>query len=112
MAYSTHWKSVIKTGIIYQMTGLFFSTNLRIRPKLRILQSMNTVLEIEDAVVQLPDPDFQTFAAWFDEVRTRRVDGAFENAIIGGQFDEMAARALRDHQAGRTIALDEFLRRA
>jgi len=73
---------------------------------------MSTVLEIEDAVAQLPDTDFQTFAAWFDEVRARRVDGAFESAILGGQFDEMAARALRDHQTGRTIALDEFLRRA
>ena len=61
---------------------------------------MSTVLEIEDAVAQLPEPDFQTFAVWFDEVRARRVDGAFESAILGG------------HQAGRTIALDEFLRRA
>ncbi|MFZ2276780.1 MAG: hypothetical protein WAW39_03230 [Prosthecobacter sp.] len=73
---------------------------------------MSTVLQIEAAAAQLPDSDFQTFAAWFDEVRARRVDGAFESAILGGQFDEMAARALRDHQAGRTTALDEFLRRA
>lgn len=73
---------------------------------------MSTVLEIEDAVAKLPEPDFQTFAAWFDEARARRVDGAFESAISAGQFDEMAARALRDHQAGKTIALDEFLRRA
>ena len=73
---------------------------------------MSTVLEIEDAVTHLPDSDFQTFAAWFDEVRARRVDGAFESAILGGQFEEMAARAIRDHQTGSTTALDEFLRRA
>ena len=73
---------------------------------------MSTVVEIEVAVAQLPDSDFQAFATWFDEARARRVDAAFESAILGGQFDEMAARALQDHQAGRTIALDEFLRRA
>lgn len=73
---------------------------------------MSTVLEIEDAVAKLPEPEFQTFAAWFDQTRARRVDDAFERTILGGQFDEMAARAIRDHQAGKTIALDEFLRRA
>jgi hypothetical protein len=73
---------------------------------------MSTVLEIEDAVAKLPEPEFQTFAAWFDQTRANRVDDAFESAILGGQFDEMAARAISDHQAGKTIALDEFLRRA
>lgn len=70
------------------------------------------MLEIENAVAHLPDSDFQTFAAWFDETRARSVDGAFESAIFGSQFEEMAARTLRDHQAGSTTALDEFLRRA
>ncbi|MBE7496296.1 MAG: hypothetical protein HS117_15235 [Verrucomicrobiaceae bacterium] len=73
---------------------------------------MSTVLEIEEAVAKLPERDFQTFAAWFDQTRASRVDDTFESAILGGQFDEMAARALRDHQAGKTIALDDFLRRA
>jgi hypothetical protein len=85
---------------------------LRSSLKLRIIRPMSTVLEIEDAVAKLPEPEFQTFAAWFDQTRANRVDDAFESAILGGQFDEMAARALRDHQAGKTIALDEFLRRA
>lgn len=71
---------------------------------------MSTVLEIEEAVAKLPERDFQTFAAWFDQTRASRVDDAFESAILGGQFDEMAARALRDHQAGKTIALDELIR--
>jgi hypothetical protein len=73
---------------------------------------MSTVLEIEEAVAKLPEPEFQTFAVWFDQKRASRVDDAFESAILGGQFDEMAARAIRDHQAGKTIALDEFLRSA
>ena len=73
---------------------------------------MRTVLEIQEAVAKLPEPEFQTFATWFDQTRASRVDDAFESAILGGQFDEMAARARRDHQAGKTIALDDFLRRA
>jgi hypothetical protein len=70
---------------------------------------MSTVLEIEEAVTKLPEHDFQTFAAWFDQTRASRVDKALESAILGGQFDEMAARALRDHQAGKTIALKKFI---
>ena len=72
---------------------------------------MSTVIEIEEAVARLPESEFQTFAAWFDQTRASRVDEAFERAILGGQFDEMAARAIHDHQAGKTIALDDFIRR-
>lgn len=71
---------------------------------------MSTLLEIEEAVAKLPERDFQTFAAWFDQTRASRVDEAFESAILGGQFYEMAARALRDHQSGKTIARDESSR--
>lgn len=76
------------------------------------LIGMSTVLEIEQAVDHLPDEDFQAFAAWFDEARAQRVDAAFEKAILEGQFDSLAARALEDMQAGRTTPLDAFLRRA
>ncbi len=73
---------------------------------------MSTVLEIEQAVEHLPEADFQSFAHWFDETRAQRVDTAFEKAILAGQFDAMAAQALRDMDAGRSTPLDEFLRRA
>jgi hypothetical protein len=72
---------------------------------------MSTVLEIEDAVAKLAEPEFQTFAAWFDQTRASSVDDAFESAILGGHFDEMATRAIRYHQAGKTIAFDGFIRR-
>ena len=69
-------------------------------------------LEIEQAVEHLPEADFQSFAHWFDETRAQRVDTAFEKAILAGQFDAMAAQALRDMDTGRSTPLDEFLRRA
>ncbi len=59
---------------------------------------MSTVLEIEDAVAKLAEPEFQTFAAWFDQTRASSVDDAFESAI-------------RYHKAGKTIALNKSLRR-
>ena len=80
--------------------------------KVPTIHGMSTVLEIEQAVEHLPEADFQTFAHWFDETRAQRVDAAFEKAILAGQFDAMAAQALRDMDAGRTTPLDEFLRRA
>lgn len=85
---------------------------LALLPQTSYSSPISTVLEIEEAMAKLPERDFQTFAAWFDQTRASRVDDAFESAILGGQFDEMAARAIRDHQAGKTIALDDFLRRA
>jgi len=51
---------------------------------------MSTVLEIEEAVAKLPEPEFQTFAAWFDQTRASRVDDAFESTVLGDQFDEMS----------------------
>lgn len=71
---------------------------------------MSTILEIEEAVAELSERDFQTFAAWFDQTRARRVDNTFESAILGGQFGEMAARTIHDHLAGKTVALDNFIR--
>ncbi|OYW71689.1 MAG: hypothetical protein B7Z37_27075 [Verrucomicrobia bacterium 12-59-8] len=73
---------------------------------------MSTVLEIELAVERLPAKDFESFAAWFDETRAQRVDASFEKAILEGNFDAMASRALRDFETGRTSPLDEFIRRS
>lgn len=73
---------------------------------------MSTVAEIERAIEALPKKDFEQLAAWFAEKRERAVDDAFEQAIRAGNFDAMAERALRDHAAGKSRPLDEFLDRA
>lgn len=73
---------------------------------------MRTVTEIEQAIEHLPPQDFETLADWINETRARRVDAAFEVAILAGKFDDMAAQAVRDMEAGRCTSLDEFIRRA
>ena len=73
---------------------------------------MSTVVEIERAIEALPKEEFEKLAAWFAEKRERAVDSAFEEAIRARKFDAMAERALRDHAAGKSRPLDEFLDRA
>ena len=67
--------------------------------------------EIERAIEALPKKDFEQLAAWFAERREQAVDAAFEEAIRVGTFDAMAERALRDHAAGKSRPLNEFLDR-
>lgn len=59
---------------------------------------MSTVLETEESVTRLPESDFQAFAAGVVQTVASRVDEAFEKAILSGQFDKMATRALRHYQ--------------
>ena len=44
-----------------------------------------------------------------DELRGDLVDEKFAAAVEAGRFDELAAQALGEHAAGKTIPLDEFL---
>lgn len=76
------------------------------------MRAMSTVLEIEKAIEHLPPQDFEALADWMSEKRARHVDESFEQAILSGKFDDMAAKAMRDMEAGRCTPLDEFIRRA
>jgi len=44
-----------------------------------------------------------------DELRAELVDQKLKSAVESGAFDEMAARALREHAAGTTTPLHEIL---
>ncbi len=44
-----------------------------------------------------------------DELRGDLVDKKFAVAVESGRLDELATQALREHTAGITIPLDEFL---
>lgn len=76
------------------------------------MPAMSTVLEIEKAIEHLPPQDFEALADRMSETRARRVDASFEQLILLGKFDDMAAQATRDMEAGRCTPLDEFVRRA
>jgi hypothetical protein len=73
---------------------------------------VSTVAEIEEAIDALPPSDFAALAAWFEERQAARMDAALERAVASGRFDAMADKALRDAEDGKTIPLDEFLRRS
>jgi hypothetical protein len=44
-----------------------------------------------------------------DELRADMVDARFAAAVEAGAFDGLAARALAEHAAGKTVPLDEVL---
>jgi hypothetical protein len=71
---------------------------------------MSTVQEIERAIEALPPSDYSALLAWLDERRAVEVDAKFEEAILTGKFDALAAQAEREIEAGETMPLDEFLR--
>ena len=72
---------------------------------------MSTVAEIEEAIDALPPADFASLAAWFEERQAARMDAAVERAVASGGFDVMVEKALRAAGDGKTVPLDEFLRR-
>ena len=45
-----------------------------------------------------------------DDLRADLVDEKLAAAVEAGFFDQLAAQALKEHAAGTTMPLDEFLR--
>lgn len=73
------------------------------------LRGMSTVLEIEQAIDHLPPQDFRILAAWMQERIDADADRVFEQSVLAGKFDHLAAQALKEITAGQTTPLDEFL---
>ena len=72
---------------------------LALLPQTSYSPTMSIVLETEESVTSLPESDFQAFAAGVVvQTVASRVDEAFEKAILSGQFDKIAIRALRHYQ--------------
>lgn len=71
---------------------------------------MSTVLEIEQAIDHLPPQDFRALASWMQEKIDADADRVFEQSVLAGKFDHLAAQALKEIAAGQTLPLDEFLR--
>ncbi len=58
---------------------------------------------------QLPDREVLDLARMLDEWTATMVDHKFEAAVESGAFDQMAAEALQELEAGKTMPLDEVL---
>lgn len=66
---------------------------------------MNSIQEIERAILQLPQPDLKVLRVWFDELEDAMWDQEFEEDVKAGRLDLLAQQALADLSAGRCTAL-------
>lgn len=66
---------------------------------------MSTVEDIERAIDRLSDTELSRLRDWFEERDARLFDDKIARDAAAGKLDEMARRALADHDAGRTRKL-------
>jgi len=66
---------------------------------------MGKIEKIEQEVQALSPDELAQFRAWFLEFDWAAWDRQIERDVQGGRLDDPAARALRDHAAGKTTPL-------
>ena len=66
---------------------------------------MGKIEKIEQEVQQLSQEELAQFRAWFLEYDWAAWDRQIERDAQTGQLDDLAAKALRDHAAGKTTPL-------
>ncbi len=64
-----------------------------------------SVLELEQAISQLPAEELSKFAAWFEEFMADEWDKQIERDVAAGKFDKIFAKADADIAAGRFTRL-------
>ena len=62
---------------------------------------MSAVLELEQAVPQLPPKELARFRKWFEEFDAKVWDRQFEQDAKSGKLDKPANRAIADFRAGK-----------
>jgi hypothetical protein len=66
---------------------------------------MTKLEKIENDIKGLTEAEFKALAAWMDEERARLWDEQIERDANAGKLDALAAEALADLAAGRTLPL-------
>jgi hypothetical protein len=66
---------------------------------------MNKVEKIEQDIQSLSAQELAQFRAWFLEYDWAIWDRQIERDAEAGRLDDLAAKALRDHKAGKTTPL-------
>jgi hypothetical protein len=66
---------------------------------------MSTVEDIERAIERLPEAELARLREWFEDRDAQMFDEKIARDAASGKLDEMAKRALSDHDAGRTRKL-------
>ena len=64
-----------------------------------------SVLELEEAISQLPAEELSKFAAWFEEFMADEWDKQIERDVAAGKFDRIIAKVDADIDAGRCTPL-------
>jgi hypothetical protein len=64
-----------------------------------------SVLELEQAISQLPSEELSRLAKWFDEFMADEWDRQIERDVAAGKFDHLARKADEDFEAGRCTPL-------
>ena len=62
---------------------------------------MQTIKEIENAVLKLPKKDLMKFRDWFIEYDAELWDEQFENDVKKGRLDSIADNAINEYKNGR-----------
>jgi len=62
---------------------------------------MSAVLELEQAVSQLPPKELAHFREWFEEFDAKIWDRQFEEDAKSGKLDNLAKQAIADFHAGK-----------
>ncbi|MGG6269593.1 hypothetical protein ACQ4M3_36570 [Leptolyngbya sp. AN03gr2] len=71
---------------------------------------MNTRLEVESAIKQLPESEVRDLARWLQEYLDERWDEQIEADFASGKLDRLIAKAESDIAAKNVRNLDEVLR--
>ena len=66
---------------------------------------MGKIEKLEQEIQALSPEELAQFRAWFLEFEWAIWDRQIERDAMGGRLDDLAARALRDHAAGKTTPI-------
>jgi hypothetical protein len=66
---------------------------------------MSKVKDLGTQIQELTPEELKAFREWFTKFDADTWDQEFEADVKAGKLDAMAARALRDHHAGRSTKL-------
>jgi hypothetical protein len=56
---------------------------------------------LKQAIGELSEQDFKTFAAWFDDLRAEVWDKQIKADVQGGKLNQLAEQALSDFRKGK-----------
>jgi len=70
---------------------------------------MNTRLEVESAIKQLPEDEVRNLARWLQEYLDEMWDRQIEADLESGKLDRLIAQAEEDIAANKMRDLDEVL---